>query len=78
MVIKWFPVHENNQYVTYYMLVMPKALVKRPIGNEGLFHSLFHMILTLFGLAPPHAVTNGPPLAKRGYIYILWRLFGDT
>ena len=22
---------------------------RRPIGNEGLFHSLFHMILTLFG-----------------------------
>ena len=39
----------------------------RLIGNRGLFHSLFHMILTLLGLAPPHAVTNGPPLGKRGY-----------
>ena len=30
-----------------------------------------HMILTLLELAPPHAVTNGPPLVKRGYIGII-------
>ena len=40
----------------------------RPIGNKGLFHSLFHMILTLSGLAPPHDVTNGPPVPIRAYV----------
>ena len=35
-----------------------------------------HMILTLLELAPPHAVTNGPPLVKRGYKHTFLMLYG--
>ena len=37
-------------------------------GVMALFHSPFHMILTLLGLSPPHAVTIRPPVPLRAYL----------
>ena len=61
------PDQTSENSAGFQTLIICSSNQRRPIGNDGLFHSLFHMILALFGLAPPHAVTNGPPLVKRGY-----------